>query len=568
MIRRVGRKVAKKSVDIFAQPLKKIYKQHRLTIEKNSYNNWALENERQCFLGPDSKKGPLVSVVVPAFNPVPQHFSEMVYSVVNQHYQNWEMIIVNASSDQVSRQQIDQAGRIDSRIKVIDVKKNLGIAGNTNIGIDHCQGDYIAFFDHDDLLHACALHCLVRAVMHDGAELAYSDEDKIKADDSMFFEPLCKPGWSPHLFRNANYINHLTIVKSDFVRKVNGLRPETDGAQDYDLLLRIIDTCRPKIVHVPRVLYHWRAAPSSTAANFSTKLHVLKAGVHAVQQHLDRNSIAGLAKSIDGRPGWYEIEYAAPARTTIVVGPTAPDKRRMCAVWLQELVATAKAGLPAVELVVGDWFDGFRSDDVFNDVDVHLVSSDAKHYWQDAAEFTHGQAVLCFSAASSPVNSSAVAQLVSCAYQLNAIVAPVLISGGKYILDAGLIETNVGLEPLFLESRLGDWTAFGSTEWVRNVSGLTMQVFAATTTTFRHVAQAVAKHQPLDVISPDMLRDGQVDLVSSAHCQFLYKGPLTNLPLTNHSFGNPELAQISPPSIRVKMSSWGTIGERSERENV
>lgn len=567
MLHSLKSKVAQRAIknsQFLIKAVKRAYKRHRTAVEAAAYSVWAQENDKKCFVSGVTSRGPLISIVVPAFNPEPQHFLEMVYSVVNQHYQNWELIIVNASSEEPSRKLINDAQNIDVRIKIIQCEKNRGIAGNTNLGIDKVGGNYIAFFDHDDLLHPCALHCIVSAIQDRSADVIYTDEDKIKADDSQYFDPFRKPKWSPNLFRNVNYINHLTVIRADYVRGVHGLRPKMDGAQDYDLLLRVIDAFHPSIIHIPRVLYHWRAAASSTAAAFSTKTYVLAAGTQALQEHLDRNRLVGKVKAIVGRPGFYEVEYAVPNLLSIVVGDIAPSKQRLCANWLQLLVNQPRKSNMKVEVIIGEWFSAYRKE-LPDRIRVQFMSLKTERYLKDAAEKAKGEIILYIDTGILPTTPEGLARLAGCAYQTGAIVSPVVLDEHNLIIDAGYVESPYGLQPLFRGSKLSDSTYYGTTEWVRDVAAISMQVFGAPASVFRAIVDSAGSSKKLSAaISQGKLQ--KIEKVTYTHTPFVYKGRFIDPPMFNETFCNPELIQVMPPLIDIVTESWGEVGDRSERE--
>jgi glycosyltransferase involved in cell wall biosynthesis len=545
------------------RPLKKVYKVHKERPIKYAYNSWSDENDRQCFAGDHSRSGPLVSIVVPVYNTELSDYLAMVYSVINQHYESWEMIIVNASSDPASRKQVDESASIDTRIKVIEQKNNQGISINTNLGIKSAIGKYIAFLDHDDVLHPCALHASLDVIGTTGAELTYSDEDKIKADSSLFFEPFRKPKYSPDLLMNVNYFNHLTIIKADFVKQVGGLREECDGAQDFDMLLRIINKYNPKIVHIPRVLYHWRAAATSTASSTGTKPKVLEAGTKALQHHIDNVGIKGTAHSIVNRPGFYEINFEQPKSITIVVGKVAEANHRLVGSWLSELLNS----LPEygnVQIIVGDWLKVLKPD--LSNHEITYLAHD--NYWSNAAKEIKGETVLCLRDALVPQTKDAISKVIGRAYQQDVIVAPVIISSGGTIIDAGLVKTISGHnQPLFKGNKLGDSTYFGTTEWVRNVDALNLNVFAAS----RHNASKLFEglHNQSDTSLKNFLKSNpDTRLVLDAQAPMIFKAHLMPSPLINNTYFNPELTQAFAPSINVDMSDWGQTKDRSERENV
>ena len=151
----------------------------------------------------------------------------------------------------------------DSRIHVVRHEKTLRISENTNAAIEAATGDYVVFVDHDDELTPNALFECVRTINeHPGAEVIYSDEDKMTVDGKKFFQPHMKPDFNLDLLRTVNYICHLFVVKRQLIQKVGLLRPEYDGAQDYDFIFRCIESTQ-SIYHIPKILYHWRSHEDS-----------------------------------------------------------------------------------------------------------------------------------------------------------------------------------------------------------------------------------------------------------------------------------------------------------------
>jgi glycosyltransferase involved in cell wall biosynthesis len=499
--------------------------------------------------------------VVPAYNTEPSHYLAMIYSVINQHYENWELVIVNASNDSSLKTKIKESQEIDTRIKVVEPNKNLGIAGNTNFGLKHCKGEYIAFLDHDDLLHGCALHCVAHVIDKAGAGLIYSDEDKIKEDSSFYYGPFFKPAWSPDLFENANYINHLTAVKASYVKKVNGLRPECDGAQDYDLLLRVIDICQPKIEHISRVLYHWRAAQTSTASDFSTKSYVLQAGTKALSEHLERQGVKGSVKAIANRPGFYETLPHAPKKISIVIGPVDSPNYRLCLTWLEELSGRINKATKT-ELIVGDWLKKYKPSFKFDSV-CYVEGSD-KEYWLKAAEAASEAVVFCFTAAALPHDDHAISKLAAMATKGQNVISPFVVSNDRIILDAGLVESDHGKQRLFTGCKLGDDSYYSSTELNRNVAGLTLDFFACNQEIFTKLA-ANAESSSLTDFDLDKLKG--IKKVVNPHAFFIYKGELLRDPLRNSKYFNPQLTQAHT-ELYVKVPRWENLKERSERENA
>src|SRR5947207_13782992 len=218
------------------------------------------------------------------FKPIDEFLTAAVESVVAQAYENWELILVDdGSSDSRAHAVLKNLGQRDARIQ-IGVQKHGGISSALNTGLARARGDWIALLDHDDLLEPDALFRAIELMQNDReADMIYSDEDKIV--DGKLAAPLLKPDWSPEFFRTHDYLGHFVVIRRDLARAE--FRSEFNGAQDYDLLLRISEKT-DRIRHLPRVLYHWRRTAESTAHNIRRKPGALEAGRRGIEEHLAR----------------------------------------------------------------------------------------------------------------------------------------------------------------------------------------------------------------------------------------------------------------------------------------
>lgn len=248
---------------------------------------------------------PLFSIITPLYNTPSSFLEEMLQSVFAQSYKKWELILINASPE--NEELTKKLNAItDSRVRIITLEKNYGIAENTNRGINQAEGDFICFFDHDDVLEPeTLLRYWTFLHKHPDAEVLYCDEDILK-ESGEYDYPHFKPDFSIDLLRVHNYITHFLVVKAGLAKN-NLLDSTYDGAQDYDFILRISEIT-DKIYHIPEVLYHWRASDTSTAKNSDNKKYAIEAGRHALEQHLKRCDLpadvsAGVA------PFFYNVRY-------------------------------------------------------------------------------------------------------------------------------------------------------------------------------------------------------------------------------------------------------------------
>ncbi len=238
---------------------------------------------------------PLISVVVPVYNVLPQQLRECILSVKNQIYTNWELILVDDCSTMEGVRETLRLYENDEKIRVIYRTVNGNISRCTNDGIEAAKGVYIAFMDCDDVITEDALYEMAMKINENPEyDFIYSDEDKITDDGTKRYSPFFKPEWSPDFFMSQMYTNHLAIYRASIVKKIGGLRPAYDGAQDYDFTLRFMEhTYDSHVAHVPKILYHWRARPESLAAAPSAKSYALEAVKNAKIDALKRRNIKG-----------------------------------------------------------------------------------------------------------------------------------------------------------------------------------------------------------------------------------------------------------------------------------
>ena len=266
------------------------------------YHTWALANYpngadiyKQRKATQAFKKKPLISVVTPVYNTDHDFLRSCIESVLGQTYENWELILVDDKSpDKKVRDIITEYSKQDSRIKGLFNKKNMHISGATNEGVKIAKGEFISLLDHDDILWPNALYEVAK-VLNDkpDTDFIYSDEDKVDSNDFNFQNPFFKPDWNPDFLYSVNYITHFSTIRKSVFEKVGMLRSEYNGAQDWDLFLRVSSHTKA-IEHIPKVLYSWRISNASTAKNTETKPYVVEAQKAAIQDDLRRK---GYSKS-------------------------------------------------------------------------------------------------------------------------------------------------------------------------------------------------------------------------------------------------------------------------------
>ena len=251
---------------------------------------------------------PKISIVVPMYNTNAEYLKEMVSSVVNQTYDNFELCLSDGSDvlDENRKKIIDIISE-NEKIKYIKLEKNSGISSNTNAAIELASGDFIGFMDHDDLLSRDCLFEIVKCINEKHPDFIYSDEDKID-ENGQRFEPYFKPDYSPETLECNNYITHFSVVSKKLLDTIGLLEPRFDGAQDFDFVLRVSEATE-KIEHISKILYHWRVSANSTAQVADNKPYAYEAGIKVIEEHLNRTGKKGKVSYGNDVPGIYKIEY-------------------------------------------------------------------------------------------------------------------------------------------------------------------------------------------------------------------------------------------------------------------
>jgi len=249
------------------------------------------------------------SVLVPLYNTPERLLREMIKSVIEQIYPNWELCLADGSDEAHGYvgDVVREYTAADQRIKYCKLSENKGISGNTNACIEMSTGDYIALFDHDDLLHPAALYEVFNAIYSEGADFIYTDETMFYESPEDAYSPHYKPDFALDTLRSYNYITHLSVFSRTLMDKVGLFRSEFDGSQDYDMILRLTEQAE-KIVHIPKILYYWRNHPGSVASDVSVKPYTMVSARKALAEHLERVGLKGVVED-SSVPTTYRIRY-------------------------------------------------------------------------------------------------------------------------------------------------------------------------------------------------------------------------------------------------------------------
>ena len=250
---------------------------------------------------------PKISIIIPMYNTPVKFFGELVDSLINQTYTNWELCLADGSNKE--NPELKDIYSKDSRIKYKFIGENKGISGNTNEALTLATGDFIGLLDHDDILPVFSLYEVVKCINnHPEVDFIYTDEDKFEEVGGKRYDPYFKSDFGPDTLRANNYICHFSVFRKDLMEKLGGFRSDFDGAQDYDILLRMSEIAE-HIYHIPKILYHWRVHELSTAkAGAHAKPYAYEAGKKAVQAHIDRLGLKGTVEA-GNTLGTYKVNY-------------------------------------------------------------------------------------------------------------------------------------------------------------------------------------------------------------------------------------------------------------------
>ena len=259
---------------------------------------------------------PKFSVLLPVFVVKSQYLKSAIFSVINQTYGNWQLCIVMADTESEESEEnyrfLQEIASIDERVKLQLLERNLGISGNTNACLEMATGEFICLLDHDDELALEAL-MLVSNVIDANRyfDFIYSDKDCILADGQLRVNPLLKPKWSPEIMLSANYLTHFNVMRREIVIRVGGWDPTTDGAQDWDIFLRVINLSQ-NVFHLGKICYHWRIHPQSTSTGLESKPYAALGQLTTIQKQIV--ALGYDAKAIPDQHGGYRILWNTPNR--------------------------------------------------------------------------------------------------------------------------------------------------------------------------------------------------------------------------------------------------------------
>lgn len=345
---------------------------------------------------------PMISIIVATFNTKEEYLKEMIDSVRNQSYSNWQLCIGDGSTNDSVEKYVKEHYGDDSRIVFKKLEKNYGISGNMNGALELVTGDYVGLFDHDDLLTPDCLYEFVASMQEVHHDCVYSDEDKLNDKTKKFEDPHFKPDFSIDLLCSHNYITHFFVVNMDIVRKVGGMRSEYDGSQDHDFIFRCVEQAN-SVHHVPKILYHWRMHPLSTAMDPESKMYCYTSGKKAIESHFKRVGIDVTVEMLP-RPlyGMYHCKYTVkdyPLVSILIPNYNHKDLLRGCIESLMNVNTYSNVEIVIVEnnSTEQEIFDYYKElEETYSNVKVIYYEGDFNYSKINnyGVKYTHGEYIL------------------------------------------------------------------------------------------------------------------------------------------------------------------------------
>jgi len=473
------------------------------SISVEAYQAWLAENEpgsdelaQQREIAWTFSYRPLISIITPVYNPSPQALREALESVLAQTYGHWELCVVDGNSSMPGvRGILKEFASRDQRICVMFLEENLGIAGNSNTAVQLAHGEFVALLDHDDVLAPFALFEVVRLLNENGDwDLIYSDHDVLASQGTIRSRPLFKPDWSPEIMLSANYLTHLTVVRTAEVRGVGGFNPGTDGAQDWDLFLRITERTQ-QVAHISKMLYHWRDAAGSTAVNIWAKPYAPEVQLRVIEKHLTRCGIQN-ARAFFDSSGYIRVAWAYSRESKVSIVIPSRGSNRLLERCVNSILE--KTTYPNFEVVIvnngtkrPEAFDYYRR--IARDKRVRVLHYEAAFNYSAVNNFgvrqAQGEILLFLNNDIEVTVPEWLDELVLWAQRSEVgVVGAQLLKPDGMIQHAGVIVGLTGFAGhIFAGSPEGQKGLFGCTGWYRNFVAVTGACFMVRRNLFEQI---------------------------------------------------------------------------------
>jgi glycosyltransferase involved in cell wall biosynthesis len=419
------------------------------------------------------KYTPLLSVIIPIYRLPREVLSTTLNSLVEQTYSNWQACIVWADSeDGLGWEWLQETTKNDKRFKITRLDKNGGISKNTNAALELVEGEYVALLDHDDSIAPWAFYEAVKLLQSfQELDFIYSDKDSMTGDGRIRLNALFKPEWSPEMLHSVNYLTHLNIMRTSLVRETGGWKPETDGAQDWDMFFRITEKTQ-HIARIPSILYHWRILPTSTATGLRTKPYALKGQLLAQQNHFKRKRLPAVV--LPTPEGLFHIKWRVKPRSADVIVCQTGSQQQLTNIlgllWKdQRDVIRRLYVLQRAPILV--WRESFAH--LWDDRLV-FVPSDVVNWRSGLATVAKGnidQTIVLIDGTASDLSENFVEELAGWVEQHPEIAwtSAVALNSEGIVYEAGrVVAQNYQSAPMFHGSRFNSSGWFGAPSWYRN----------------------------------------------------------------------------------------------------
>jgi len=416
---------------------------------------------------------------VPTYNTEIEYLTKMIESVMAQSYENWELCIADGGSTNAG--EIEKVLRAYAKIKYTMLKKNRGISKNTNAALKLATGEYIALLDHDDELSHDALLQVVLNLQEVRYDFIYSDSNMIDAHNTQYSNIFYKPQYSPDIMYSANYLTHLSVIRTDLFKQVGNFNRTTDGAQDWDMFLRVCEKTN-KILHIPKILYHWRMIPTSVTTGPGVKPYAFENQVAVINRHLKRMSKKGKAEFYD-RVNW-RIRIAWDIPRDMFASIIIYNQNEKNTVVLIEQLQVFLAGIRYEIIVVSkNNFYLLHKDVLF------IYKREAKDYssaYNIGAKAAKGNIYFFIDSTYQFKNAQYINDILLWAGQPEiGAVFPELLSANDTINSIGLIINENEIYDMYAGKPLEYYGLMGGSEWKRNFKACREYCFAVKSSLFK-----------------------------------------------------------------------------------
>jgi len=424
----------------------RIESDRRREREVRSYQKWILANRlteamRETMRREIETFGEkiTISVVLPVYNVEEKWLRLCIESVINQIYENWELCVADdCSPSQHIREVLEEYAARDERIKIVFRETNGHISAASNSALEIATGEFVALLDHDDELSPDALFCVAKEINdYPATDFIYSDEDMIDETGARY-TPKFKPDFSRDFLCSVNYVTHLAVYRTEILRTIGGFRIGSEGSQDYDLALRVVERIPENhIRHIPKILYHWRAIRGSVAFSSDEKPYAHSRAREAIRGHLERTGKRATVE--EAVYNLHCVRYKLPARLPKVSLILAADKNlNLTEKAIENYVA--QTDYANYEIVLLGSTGGSERTSLRNVKFIVCESGDEAERFNFAAARTDGE-ILCFADANlKPLDRDWLKELASFALQTEiGAVGAKIIDAEEMVLHGGLI---------------------------------------------------------------------------------------------------------------------------------